>query len=364
MAFPLDLCDAPITCHAWNKDNTMLAICPNTSDLLIYKITGKKFELVYTLSEHTQVISSCDWSPVTNRIVTCSHDRNAYVWTLDEKENIWRKDLVLLKLKRAATFVRWSPDGTKFLVATGTNKVRVCAFDEKENWWTSYNLAHKDPTGLTLDWFNDNVHFVLSATSRHCFYMTIDDDEAAAIAKASKKKKPIFFVNSWQSQGWTNATAVSPSGNWIAYTSQDAYIRFIKKEELTLDDAPKHQLNINGLPLLAIGFVNDNTLIGAGFDCAPRVFCCNGDEWEDLGLIDLPDIRDTDTGKAASSLASKMAAFGGKAAPTAGAKPLHNNIILGLRIQDTFFSTCANDGRVCVWPFEPIKKHFAGKNIF
>ena len=178
MAYPLDLVDAPITCHAWNKDNTMLAVCPNTNDLLIYKVDGKKFELAFTLSEHTQVISSVDWSPITDRIVTCSHDRNAYVWTYDAPAGVWRKDLVILKLKRAATFVRWSPDGTKFLVATGEKKVRVCAYDEKENWWTSFNLAHKDPTGLTVDWFNDSNHFVLASTARHCFYMTIDDDEA------------------------------------------------------------------------------------------------------------------------------------------------------------------------------------------
>jgi actin related protein 2/3 complex subunit 1A/1B len=366
MAYPLDICDAPITCHAWNKDRTMLAICPNTCDLIIYKVDGKKFEVKYTLSEHTQVISSVDWSPVTNRIVTCSHDRNAYVWTLDEKENIWRKDLVLLKLKRAATYVRWSPDGQKFLVATGTNKVRLCEFDTNENWWKSYNLAHKDPTGLTCEWLSDNQHFVLATTTRHCFYMTTDTDEAeenAAKNKKNKSKKPVFFNDSWQSQGWTNAAAVSPSGNWIAYTSQDSYIRFIKKEEVGADDPPQHKLNINGLPLLSIAFVNDTTLIGAGFDCSPRLFFCTGDNWEDLGLLDIPEIREAAAQKT-GGLAAKMAAFGGKAAPKSTAQPLHNNIILGLRITEKFFSTCANDGRVCIWPFDVIQKHFAGKKLF
>ena len=360
MAYPIDLVDAPITCHAWNKDNTLLAICPNTSDLLIYSINGKQFTLKYTLQSHTQVISSVDWSPVTNRIVTCSHDRNAYVWTLDAATDVWRPELVMLKLKRAATYVRWSPDGTKFLVATGTNKVRVCFFQEEQNWWNSTNLAHKDPTGLTVEWL-DNVHFVLASTNRHAFYMTIDDDEAIK----KKKKKPIFFLDSWQSQGWTNAAAISPSGSWIALTSQDAYIRFIKKEEIQQEDPPKHQLNINGLPLLAIQFITDNTLVGAGFDCQPRLFhCADGENWEDLGLIDLPDIRESNTAKASSGLAAKMAAFGGKAAPSSVPKPLHNNVILGIRVRDTYFSTNANDGRVCVWPFEAIQKHFADKKLF
>jgi len=349
-----------------NKDRTMLAICPNTCDLVIYKIDGKKFEELYTLQEHTQVISSVDWSPITNKIVTCSHDRNAYVWTLDEKENIWRKDLVLLKLKRAATYIRWSPDGTRFIVATGTNKVRLCEYDQTENWWKSFTLSHKDPTGLTCEWVN-NVHFVLTTTSRHCFYMTTNTDEADEIAaktkKSKKDKKPVFFSDSWPSQGWTNAAAASPSGNWIAYTSQDSYIRFIKKEEIGAEDPPVHKLNINGLPLLSIAFINDNTLIGAGFDCSPRLFFRTDDQWEDLGLLDIPQIRE-EVKQKAGGLAAKMAAFGGKAAPPPTAQALHDNIILGIRVTEKFFSTCANDGRVCIWPFDIIQKHFSGKKLF
>jgi WD40 repeat protein len=35
----------------------------------------------HVLAEHDLLISSVDWSPVNNKIVTCSHDRNAFVWT-------------------------------------------------------------------------------------------------------------------------------------------------------------------------------------------------------------------------------------------------------------------------------------------
>lgn len=356
MAYALDLCDAPITCHAWNADKTQLAICPNTNELMIYKVDGKKFELLYTLNEHTQVISAVDWHPVTDRIVTCSHDRNAYVWTLNKETNVWHKDLVILKLKRAATYCRWSPDGTKFVVATGTNKVRVCAWQEEHTWWSSFNISHNHPTGLTVDFFPDNIHLAVASTCRHAFYITIDDSEAT-----KKKKKINYILDDWATQGWTNASAVSPSGEWIALTSQDSYIRFVKKEEFKQGDAPKHALNINGLPLLSIAFLNDNVLVGGGFDCAPRLFVREdgSDEWSDLGLIDIPEIREQASGPAKGGLASRMAAFGGKpAAPAAGNKMLHTNIILGVRVVDGAFTTCSNDGRIGVWPLEAIKKHF------
>ena len=55
------------------------------------------------------VVSGLDWSPIHNKIVSCSHDRNAFVWTL--KNSKWEPDLVLLRITRAAINVKWSPDG-------------------------------------------------------------------------------------------------------------------------------------------------------------------------------------------------------------------------------------------------------------
>jgi actin related protein 2/3 complex, subunit 1A/1B len=37
--------------------------------------------VLHVLAEHDLLVSSVDWSPVNGRIVTCSHDRNAFVWT-------------------------------------------------------------------------------------------------------------------------------------------------------------------------------------------------------------------------------------------------------------------------------------------
>jgi len=61
------------------------------------------------LQEHDQLVTGIDWSPKTNRIVTCSQDRNAYVWTF--QDNQWKPTLVILRINRAATNVKWSPDG-------------------------------------------------------------------------------------------------------------------------------------------------------------------------------------------------------------------------------------------------------------
>lgn len=60
-------------------------------------------------------MTSIDWAPNSNRIVTCGADRNAYVWV--DEDGKWKPTLVLLRINRAATYVRWSPQGKMFLVA-------------------------------------------------------------------------------------------------------------------------------------------------------------------------------------------------------------------------------------------------------
>jgi actin related protein 2/3 complex subunit 1A/1B len=61
--------------------------------------------------QHDLVVSGIDWHPVTNRIVTCSHDRNAFVWNFDSASNSWKPTVVILRINRAAMDVKWSPDG-------------------------------------------------------------------------------------------------------------------------------------------------------------------------------------------------------------------------------------------------------------
>ena len=67
--------------------------------------------------QHDKLITAISWAPQTNRIVTCSQDRNAYVWT--PTENGWKPALVLLRINRAATCVKWSPKEDKFAVGSG-----------------------------------------------------------------------------------------------------------------------------------------------------------------------------------------------------------------------------------------------------
>ena len=85
--------------------------------------------------QHDLLVSSIDWSPRTNKIVSCSHDRNAFVWVFDDESQVWKPTLVILRIDRAATDVKWSLDGGRFAVASSAKMVPVCMYESGNDWY-------------------------------------------------------------------------------------------------------------------------------------------------------------------------------------------------------------------------------------
>jgi actin related protein 2/3 complex subunit 1A/1B len=71
----------PITTHSWAADGKNFAMSQNNKEVKIYKEAGQpgKWTLTSTLDQHDLRVTGIDWAAKTNRIVTCSADRNAYV---------------------------------------------------------------------------------------------------------------------------------------------------------------------------------------------------------------------------------------------------------------------------------------------
>lgn len=87
-----------IVSHAFNGDRTQLAISVNTNDVYLLKVpvsSNGTYQLVDILKEHSALVMGLDWAPKTNRIVSCSADRNAYVW-IQQNDGKWKPTLVVL----------------------------------------------------------------------------------------------------------------------------------------------------------------------------------------------------------------------------------------------------------------------------
>lgn len=100
----------------WKATETLSEVCAQCGRVLLIID-------IYDFIQHDKHITSIDWAPNSNRIVTSAQDRNAYVWTQTPDPQtghmIWKPTLVLLRINRAATYVKWSPNEDKFAVASG-----------------------------------------------------------------------------------------------------------------------------------------------------------------------------------------------------------------------------------------------------
>jgi actin related protein 2/3 complex subunit 1A/1B len=259
----------PITTHAFNKDKTKVAVVNNSNVVSIYRLSGGKWEIEDSLVQHDKLVTAVDWAPESNRIVTCSQDRNAYVWNLEKGE--WKPTLVLLRINRAATFVRWSPLENKFAVASGDKLISICYFEQENDWWVSKHL--KKPitsTVLSLDWHPENILLVAGSCDKktRVFSAWIKGIDAKASHAIWGEKLPFGTIcGEFSTNAWVHSVAWSPSGNTIAWVAHDSSLSVVYGP-----NDPVITVNTGNLPFMTLVFVSENQIIAAGHDCCPMLF--------------------------------------------------------------------------------------------
>jgi len=286
------LAQGPITAHAFNQDRSQIAVSLNSKDVQIFSKAGSDWKATEVLSEHDKLITSIDWAPNSNRIVTASQDRNAYVWTQTLSSETgrldWKPTLVLLNINRAATFVRWSPLENKFAVASGARAIAICSFDEESNWWVSKLL--KKPirsTVLSIDWHPNNV--LLAAGSADMKARVF----SAYIKDVDKKPAPTFWGEKLPfgtvcgefaspAGGWVHTVSFSPSGDALAFAGHDSTISIVYPGS----GPAVRTVRMTTLPLVTLVWTSEDAIVAAGHDCQPYVFSGNESGWKLIGSLD------------------------------------------------------------------------------
>jgi len=277
----------PISCHAWSDDGTNIAMSHNNKEVKVYKEgqAGKWTETA-TLDQHDLRVTGIDWAPKTNRIVTCSADRNAYVWNL-LPDGTWKQNLVLLRINRAATCVKWSPEENKFAVGSGARLISVCYFEQENDWWVAKHI--KKPirsTITTLDWHPNNV--LLAAGSSgfkvRVFSGYVKDIEPKPSSTPWGAKMPFAhmlaeFSNSINAGGWVHSVSFSADGNKLAWVGHDSSISVADATR----DMATHKLKTQFLPLLSCVWIAPNSIVAAGHACVPMLF--NVDEAGQVSFV-------------------------------------------------------------------------------
>ncbi|CAI7652172.1 unnamed protein product [Penicillium manginii] len=350
---------APIADHSFSSDRQTLAVA-RENNVELYQSSGNKFTLSDELKGHEKTVTSVDIAPNSGRIVTCSQDRNAYVW--EQTPSGWKPTLVLLRINRAATFVRWSPSEQKFAVGSGARVIAVCYFEEENDWWISKHL--KKPirsTITTLAWHPNSVLLAAGSTDSHArvFSSFIKGIDTRPEPSAWGERLPFNticgeYLN--DSAGWIQGVSFSPSGNALAFTGHDSSVTVVYPS--APEQPPRAMLNISTrlLPLNSLIWNGENEIIAAGHDCEPFRF--RGDEsgWQLAGSLENKDGDGAGGAREESALNMfRQMDLKGQAQSNTKLKSTHQNTVNAVRVfqendgQVSSFSTSGVDGRVVIW---------------
>lgn len=365
----------PISTHAWSADGKNLAISHNNKAVKVYKQSTKpgKWEATATLDQHDLRVTGIDWAPKTNRIVTCSADRNAYVWNL-QPDGTWKHMLVLLRINRAATCVKWSPEENKFAVGSGARLISVCYFEQEYDWWVAKHI--KKPirsTITTIDWHPNNV--LLAAGSSgfkvRVYSGYIKDIEPKPSPtpwgnKMSFANMLAEFSNSVHGGGWVHSVSFSADGNKLAWVGHDSSISVADATR----DMATHKLKTQFLPLLSCIWISPNTIIAGGHGCVPLLFNLDG-----AGQISFVNKLEEDKETESTSTFSAKKLFQTRdkmgVSDTADTKlnTTHQNQISSIQIQvgdktgANMVSTVAGDGKLVSWDLRNVEKMMKGLKL-
>lgn len=354
----------PVCVHAWNSDRTQIAISPNNNEVEIHEKSGRGWKKIHTLTEHTGRVTGIDWAPKSQRLVTCSSDRNAYVWTLDQ--NQWKPTLVILRINRAATCVKWSPNEDKFAVGSGARVISVCYFEQENDWWVSKHI--KKPirsTILSLDWHPNNILIAAGSSDfkARVFSGYIKDVEPKPSSTNWGKKMTFGNVMqeiSMPSDGWVQGVRFSESGEKLAFVSQDSSIGVVYGgEEATT-------VKTSNLPFCDCTWLTEYSIVAVGHDCNPMLFSTD-DKCSSITFINKLDQSSKNAGAKTMSAMDRFKMMDKKASTDTQGDDIttkhKNSITQVVNYSKDKFSTGGMDGNVIIWDKKSLESAISGLRI-
>lgn len=363
-----------VSFHSFSKDRKQICLSQNDEYVKIFDTNGdlddpKKWTLSCDLQEdqkgqeksvraeqpplHVGFVSGIDWCPESNQIVTCGHDRNAYVWKLIDGK--WQPLLVILRIQRAATAVKWAPSGKKFAVASGAKLVPVCHFESTQDWWISKHIKKHKSTVLALDWSPNSKMLVTGGCDFRCRIFSAYVEEVD-----SEDKAPFDFWDKQNEFGeclaefdnakaWVQGVAWCPSNFHVCFVGHGSTLHFADLKSNSVAT-----IFVKDLPYHDVQYVDENTVVCTGFDCNPAVYTKSGDDWK----LDRKLDPETDAPKSKSSSAmNKFKNADKKGSDDVDVTPVntfHKNSVrdvtmFGPRDKRTALTTSGVDGRVITW---------------
>lgn len=356
-----------ISCHSFNGDGSKVVLSPNNNELHVYATNGSEdftqWTLEHRLGEHGGFVASVDWNAQTNAIVSCGHDRNAYVWKL--KDGKWAPTLVIARLTRAATCVRWDASGAKFAVASASKQVAVCYYEPRNDWYVAKSIKKHKSTVTSLSFSPTGTVLVTGSTDAKlrvfsAYIKGVDaegsDGGLADVFSGVHKFGELLFEA--PAGSWVNATAFSPDGRTAAFATQGSALVFARFEAGA--EPALQTVQLPTVPYLAVEFADENTLVAAGFGNIPVVFKNDGGVWSHSSNLDKEEEQKVEAKASKFGAARAMFAASankgvaidnasGSAVKETKLNSRHQNCVTSLNVRGSTVTTAGIDGCVYYW---------------
>ena len=265
----------------FNKDYTQCALSKKDHLIYIYSVPNimdtKTWTLTHTLSNHSLYISGLDWSPVTNQILSCSHDKTSYVWKYEGDK--WLFDNVVATLKVSFLFCHWNKRGDKFVEGTGNKSLFIGYYSDESKWWATKPIRHHKRTSVVCGCIDPTSLFVISGAAdmkvyiTSCYIPEIDDKH---LTEETKLLTQDFGTVVYQldAGGWLINCEWSLDGNLAYASSQNGYIYAIDYKQ---DKTAK--IPLSHCPATFIVPVSINGFYSVGYDREIFYYEENGGVW-------------------------------------------------------------------------------------
>ncbi|ORC92685.1 putative ARP2/3 complex subunit [Trypanosoma theileri] len=372
------ICGAAVIGLSFNNDFSECTFSPNNHLVHVAKCKNKMdcstWEIYDTLEQHDQSVSATAWHGATDRILSCSQDRTAFVWCRNAKGK-WKPQMVLLDagVKRGLTCCAWSYSGGKIYVGSAAANIAVGRFDPNDEWWICRLLeGHTSTVTALAPHPSDDTILASGGTDGKLllvstFVKKLDTQKSSSFGHVYMEK---------QFGAWVHAMAWTPSGQRIAVATHDSRVHIIdlssfsgSVEENTCSST-LYTVNLSILPLKALTFVVDDHLVGGGFDYYPVLFTPvdNGVGWRMTGKWTMDRKKGVKTAQQLARERFQNEARIGQIELLDEEQTRHKNTINSVislltgnsaiaaapGIDDPVFATGSLDGRVEVWTMRDV----------
>lgn len=334
----------PIACHAFNKDQTQVALCyeiagftEDAYDIWIYDVTKPKPLLLAKLKKHNSNVRCIDWAPISNQIVSCSTDMNTFVWKQDDQKN-WVHVTVQAKLRFSASFCKFSPNEQYIAVGSASGKLRVCTYIGDYDWWGEKRLKDLTSAILSIAWTPDSCYIAVGCADRFFKIYTINPHTP----------KHTFSLTS-PGYGFSSCVGFNSSSTHAFLYSTDSQITIFDISNMS---APKHTSTLINTPLMSsVQFIGEKLLVGSSSDKLFYLLEIQADHSVKVLKSFGEFVRAQQKLSARQTFVSLDKRGTTAATGSSASKTFHTKHISKIQMHDNKFSASSFDKKISIWSY-------------